>query len=70
MQDAGLVKLIRTAAAEALTVVAHPQIIDPQKFLEEVLTQRFPNPFIPDAPARIATDTSQKIPVRFGQTLQ
>ncbi|MCL2188970.1 MAG: mannitol dehydrogenase family protein [Defluviitaleaceae bacterium] len=70
MQDEGLVRLIRKAAAEALPVVANPVIIDPQQFLEEVLTRRFPNPFIPDAPARIATDTSQKIPVRFGQTLQ
>ncbi|MCL2364210.1 MAG: mannitol dehydrogenase family protein [Defluviitaleaceae bacterium] len=70
MQDKALVRFIRRAAAEALPVVAHPGIIDPQAFLDEVLTQRFPNPFIPDAPARIATDSSQKIPVRFGQTLQ
>jgi fructuronate reductase len=70
MQDAGLVKLVRKAAAEALPVVAHPGIIDPHTFLEEVLTQRFPNPFIPDTPTRIAADSSQKIPIRFGQTLQ
>ena len=70
MGDQRLVKLIRTAGAEAMTVVPHPGIIDPVKFLNEAITQRFPNPFIPDTPARIATDTSQKIPVRFGVTLR
>lgn len=70
MQNAPLVALARRAAAEALPVAAHPGIIDPQQFLDEVLTQRFPNPFIPDTPTRIATDSSQKIPVRFGQTLK
>lgn len=36
----------------------------------EVITQRLPNPFMPDTPQRIATDTSQKIPVRFGETMK
>jgi len=70
MQDENLVQLIRKAANEALPMVDHPGIIDPSAFLQEVLTERFPNPFIPDAPARIACDTSQKIPVRFGTTLK
>ena len=34
--------------------------------LHTTLAQRFPNPFIPDTPQRIATDTSQKLPIRFG----
>ena len=70
MKNEGLVKLLRRAATEALPVVPDPEIIDPIDFLNEVLTKRFPNPFIPDTPARIATDTSQKVPVRFGITLQ
>ena len=70
MKDDGLVALIRRAAQEAMPFVAHPGIIDPADFLNEVLTARFPNPFIPDAPARIACDTSQKIPIRFGITLK
>ena len=53
-----------------MPVVEHPGIINPEDFLNEVLTIRFPNPFIPDTPARIATDTSLKIPVRFGETLR
>jgi fructuronate reductase len=70
MKDKNLVKLLRKAASEALPVVPHPGIIDPKDFLNEVLTERFPNPFIPDAPARIASDTSQKVPIRFGITLK
>ena len=70
MQDPALVRLVHATAAEALPTVVNPGIIDPKVFLEEVLTERFPNPFIPDAPARIACDTSQKVPVRFGVTLQ
>jgi len=70
MKDAGLVKLIKQSAEEALPVVENPGIIDPAAFLNTVLTERFPNPFIPDAPERIACDTSQKVPVRFGVALK
>ena len=70
MKDAQLVKLINQAASEALPTVVSPGIIDPQKFLHQVVTERFPNPFIPDTPARINCDASQKIPVRFGETLK
>ena len=35
-----------------------------------MLEQRLPNPFIPDTPQRIATDTSQKVPIRFGETIK
>jgi fructuronate reductase len=38
--------------------------------LDEVVTERLPNPFIPDSPQRIATDTSQKIPIRFCNTIK
>jgi len=55
---------------EGLPVVINPGIIDPKAFIDEVLTKRFPNPFVPDTPQRIACDTSQKIPVRFGETLK
>ena len=55
---------------EGMPVVIHPGIMQPQDFLCDVLTKRLPNPFMPDTPQRIATDTSLKIPVRFGQTLK
>jgi len=70
MKDERLVKLLNKAAEEALPTVAHPGIIAPKDFLHEVLTERFPNPYIPDTPERIACDTSQKIPVRFGVAMQ
>jgi len=70
MQDKRLVKLLETAANEALPTVADPGIIDPKAFLHEVLTERFANPHIPDTPERIACDTSQKIPVRFGVAMK
>lgn len=55
---------------EGMPVVVDPGIIQPEDFLNEVLTVRFPNPFMPDTPQRIATDTSQKLPIRFGETLK
>ena len=71
MKDADLVELIkRIAFDEAMAVVVDPGIINPEEFVKEVIELRFPNPFIPDAPQRIATDTSQKIPVRYGKTLE
>jgi len=69
MKDQRIVKLLRLAADEALPTVKHAGIINPEDFLEEVLKERFPNPFIPDTPSRIACDTSQKIPIRFGVML-
>jgi len=71
MEDSDLVQLIeRIGYIEGMPVVDDPKIIRPEEFLREVLTERFPNPNIPDTPQRIATDTSQKIPVRFGETIK
>ncbi len=55
---------------EGLPVVSDPGIISPEAFLKEVLEERLPNPFIPDTPQRIATDTSQKLAIRFGETIK
>ncbi len=71
MQDEDLVKLVKTIGyGEGLPVVTHPGIIDPRAFIDEVVEQRLPNPFIPDTPQRIATDTSQKVAIRFGETIK
>ena len=71
MGDKELVELVkRIGYTEGLPVVTDPGILSPRAFIDEVVTQRLPNPFIPDTPQRIATDTSQKIPVRFGETLK
>ncbi|MBO4927323.1 MAG: mannitol dehydrogenase family protein [Clostridiales bacterium] len=71
MKDPQLVKLItKIGYQEGLPVVTDPGILNPREFIAEVIEQRLPNPFIPDAPQRIATDTSQKIPIRFGETIK
>lgn len=46
---------------EGLPVVVNPGIISPKDFLDTVLNVRLPNPFMPDTPQRIATDTSQNL---------
>ena len=70
MNDEDLKTLVtKMGYNECLPVVCDPKILNPQAFLKEVLEERFPNPFLPDTPQRIATDTSQKLPIRFGITL-
>ncbi len=71
MKDNELVKLItKMGYDEGMPVVVDPKIIDPKAFIKEVIEERFPNPFIPDAPQRIATDTSQKVGIRYGETIK
>lgn len=71
MNDRDLVEFIRQVGyAEGLPVVVNPGIISAKEFIDEVVNVRFPNPFVPDTPQRIATDTSKKICVRFGETMK
>jgi len=71
MSDEDLLNLIKGVGyVEGLPVVVDPGILDPKTFIDTVIEQRLPNPFLPDTPQRIATDTSQKIQVRYGKTIQ
>ena len=71
MKDKDLVALIkRIGYVEGLPVVTDPKILSPKAFIDEVVEQRLPNPFMPDTPQRIACDTSQKMPIRFGETIK
>ena len=71
MKDDDLRKMIEIIGyKEGLPVVVNPGILDPQKFIKTVLEVRLPNPFMPDTPQRIATDTSQKLAIRFGETIK
>ncbi|WP_070042665.1 mannitol dehydrogenase family protein [Robinsoniella peoriensis] len=71
MKDPALKKLVEIIGyQEGLPVVVNPGILDPKKFIDEVLNVRIPNPFMPDTPQRIATDTSQKLAIRFGETVK
>lgn len=71
MKDPCLKKLVeKIGYEEGMPVVTNPGILDPKEFIKEVLDVRLPNPFIPDTPQRIATDTSQKVGIRFGETIK
>lgn len=71
MKDPDIVALVkRLGYDEGLPVVADPKILSPKAFLDEVVNERLPNVFMPDDPRRIATDTSQKVGIRFGETLK
>ena len=69
--DELLSKLIKKLGYdEGLPVAADPVIFKPRAFIDEVVSVRLPNPFLPDTPQRIATDTSHKLSVRFGETIK
>jgi len=70
MKDEDLRKLVQMVADEGLPVVVDPGIISPSEFIDTVINVRLPNPYIPDTPQRIATDTSKKLAVRFGETIK
>lgn len=71
MKDKELKELVYgIGPKEGMEVVCDPGIISPERFVEEVLTERLPNAFIPDTPQRIATDTSQKVGIRYGETIK
>jgi len=71
MRDEQLKALVeKIGYDEGLPVVINPGIINPKDFIREVVEVRLPNPFVPDTPQRIATDTSQKLAIRFGETIK
>ena len=71
MHDPELSKLARVVGYdEGLPVVEDPKIISPSKFLDECMNVRFPNPYLGDTSARIATDISQGLSIRFGETVK
>ncbi len=71
MQDEDLKKMVyKLGYEEGMPVVTDPGIMDPKAFIRDVLELRLPNPFMPDTPQRIATDTSQKLSIRFGETIK
>ena len=71
MKDAELRKMVEVIGyTEGLPVVINPGVLNPKEFIDTVLNVRIPNPFMPDTPQRIATDTSQKLAIRFGETIK
>lgn len=71
MKDEILAKLVdRIGPVEGMPVVVNPGILSPEDFVREVIHDRLPNPFMPDTPQRIACDTSQKVGIRYGETIK
>ena len=71
MKDPDIKALVQGVGyVEGLPVVVDPGIIEPKTFIDTVVNIRIPNPFMPDTPQRIATDTSQKLAIRFGETIK
>ncbi|MCD8355491.1 MAG: mannitol dehydrogenase family protein [Clostridia bacterium] len=55
--------------AECMPLGADPGVLDPHEFIHEILTIRYPNPYLNDTCSRIMIDTSQKISTRYGKIL-
>lgn len=71
MKDENLVSLIKNIGyKEGMPVVTDPGIINPKSFIDTVMEERLPNPFMPDTPQRIVSDTSQKLAIRYGNTIK
>ena len=71
MKDEELVKLVNGIGPdEGMKVVCDPGILSPDDFVREVIEERLTNVFIPDTPQRIACDTSQKVGIRYGETVK
>lgn len=70
MSDPDLKRFVVGLGAEGIKVVEDPVVLKPKVFLKECLESRFPNAAIPDTPQRIAIDTSQKVGIRYGETIK
>ena len=69
MRDPDLVRLVEALGRREGLPTVEPCKPDPEEFLTTLIERRLPSP-LPDAPQRIATDTSQKLAVRFGETMK
>ena len=55
---------------EGMEFVEDPKIISPVAFITECLEERFPNRYLGDTCARICTDESQGVAIRFGANIK
>ncbi len=71
MEDPELKTLAHNVSyVEGLPRVDAPGIFSPKAFLDEVIQKRMPNKYLGDSTARICTDSSQGVSVRFGETIR
>lgn len=55
---------------EGMPVVVDPRILNPRAFLQEVLEQRLPNPFIPDTPSVSPPTPARRCPSALARPLR
>ena len=66
-----VLRMARTAAyQEGMPVIRDPGILSPMAFTDELFEDRFPNEALGDTNLRLATDVSQGVSVRFGETIK
>lgn len=71
MKDPEMLKLAcQVGYAEGMQVVPDPGILSPKAFLDELIHDRFPNPYLGDTTQRLAVDMSQIVGIRFGETIK
>ena len=71
MRDPQMLSLARLVGyGEGLPMAPDPGIFSPRAFLDEVLTERFPNPYLGDTTQRLSVDMSQIVGIRFGETIK
>ena len=71
MKDPEMLELARRVGyVEGMEVVPDPGILSPKAFLDEVINERFPNPYLGDTTQRLSVDVSQGIGIRFGETIK
>lgn len=69
--DTDVMRMARMIAYdEGLPVVPDPKILSPQKFVDELFEDRFPNEYLGDTNLRLAVDVSQMVGIRFGETIK
>ena len=71
MKDPQMLELAhRVGYVEGMEGVPDPGILSPKKFLDELIDERFPNPYLGDTTQRLCVDVSQGIGIRFGETIK
>lgn len=58
------------AYTESMPMIEDPEILSPKAFADELFEDRFSNEYLLDTNIRLATDVSQGVGVRFGETIK
>ena len=71
MRDPQMLALARLVGyGEGLPMAPDPGIFSPKAFLDEIINDRFPNPYLGDTTQRLSVDMSQIVGIRFGETIK